>query len=71
MKNATNGDLIAFIIYFWEPIVKHLPAHHWPTLILKLSLGSIWGNYHCNTLLDSTGSNNETSGSRAIMSYGF
>lgn len=26
MENATNEDLIDFVIYFWELIVKHLPA---------------------------------------------
>lgn len=25
MENATNEDLIDFVIYFWELIVKHLP----------------------------------------------
>lgn len=41
-----------FIISFWEPFIKYLPAHHWPTLALKPSSEYIWGNHYPNILFD-------------------
>lgn len=70
MENATNEDLIDFVIYFWELIVKHLPPFKLAHIDFKtvsriyleqLSLQHIVGFYYFG----------ETSGSRAIMSCGF